>query len=916
MNRVVTFSLGALLLQSFVPAAPQQGGLSVNGLKCEYLQNPLGIDVEKPRLSWMLGPGEPGLRQSAYRILVASTPESLQGDKGDLWDSDVVKSSQSTFVTYDGRALTTGMRCYWKVRVWDQQNRSSAWSGAATWSMGVLKPSDWYGKWIGMARPAEVKEGTPLPFPWLRKNVTLKSKPRRATAYVNPLGYFELYINGKKVDDRVLSPAVSDYSKRNLYVALDVTDYLAAGKNCVALWLGRGWYVRGHPGVIHDGPLVRAQLDMTFADGSTGKLGTDETWKVKESPLTPLGAGRVFFDYGGERYDSRLELSGWNSVTLDDSAWQPAALFDPPQVTTAAEMVEPNRIVTTIKPKKVTEMSPGVYLMEMERTYTGWFEFRIPAGLKPGSMVKLEFADFPPAGNRFNTNNQRDEILVNGSKAQTFRSRFNYHAFGWVRITGLTKPPSLDDAKGMLIHTGYEQAADFESSDDLMDRIYKMVAWTYRCLTMGGYVVDCPHRERLGYGGDAGTSIETGMFNFASGGLYNRWTANWRDAQDANTGDVPYTAPNYQDRGGGGPMWSGFTVTLPWHLYLQYGDKRTLEQNYPMMRRWLDFAETKTVDHVLEYYKSFGMTMGEWNYLGDWVAPRRPGQPEMGRDTQSARLINNLHYLYTLQIMSRIAAILDKGDDAARYKAQADTLQRVLHERFYDPAKGIYAGGQQPYLAFPLLVGVVPRELRNTVNRRLEQTILVDDQGHINAGMHGTYFLLKYLMEADRNDLIYAMASKTDFPSWGHMLAQGATTVWEGWDGGSHIHDTLISIGSWFIQGIGGIRIDEQSPGFKHFVVRPAIVGDLKFARTKYISPYGQIVSNWRVENGVFHLDVTVPPGTTATLQMPQTASADVTEGSRPAAQTPGVRVAGVKAGRASFDLEPGQYAFAAKLVK
>ncbi|MCC7174237.1 MAG: family 78 glycoside hydrolase catalytic domain [Bryobacterales bacterium] len=912
MKKLLVAALGAFALLTAGCTAYGQAGRAVTGLTCEYLVNPLGIDVLQPRLSWMQAAGARRHGQSAYRVLVASSPEILRKDRGDLWDSGKVDSDQSTFVVYTGQPLTSGRRCYWKVRVWDRQGRASQYSEPAMWSMGVLEPAGWYGRWIGLPRPAGLKPGTPLPFPWLRKILPLKQPVREATAYVNAQGYYELYINGKKVDDHLLSPAVSDFSKRNLYVTHDVTGYLKPGDNSIALWLGRGWYVRGHPGVIHDGPLVRAQVEVTLADGSSVKVGTDATWKVRESPLTPLGKGTAFGDYGGERYDSRLELPGWNSIALDDSSWQSAELFDPPQVTTAAQMVEPNRIMETVKPVKVWEFSPGVYMMQMERNYTGWFEFRIPSGLAPGSVVRLEYADFPPSGTRFANNNQRDEIVVKGNEPQTFCSRFNYHAFGWVRITGLPKPPTLEDAKGYLIHTGYQSAADFESSDDLMNRIYSTVNWTYRCLSLGGYVVDCPHRERLGYGGDAGTSIETGMFNFATGGLYNRWSADWRAAQDPS-GDLPYTAPNYQDQGGGGPMWCGFAVTLPWHLYLQYGDKRALETNYPTMRKWIEFAESKTVDGVMEFYQSFGMRMKEWNFLGDWVTPRRPGRPDISRDPQSARLINNLHYLYTVQLMAKVAAILDKKEDAARYQARAAALSKTLHQRFFDAGKNVYAGGEQPYLAFPLLLGVVPPQLRETVMRNLEHTILETNSGHIDAGMHGVYFLLKFLMEEDRNDLIYTMASKTDYPSWGDMLRQGATTIWENWSGGSHIHDTLISVGSWFIQGIGGIRIDEESPGFRRFVIKPAVVGGLTFARTRYRSPYGPIVSNWRLAEGTLHLDVTVPPGTAAAVHIPARSVEAVSEGGRLAARATGVRSSGMQGSKAVFEVDSGQYAFSVK---
>jgi hypothetical protein len=894
--------------------ASGQAPSPVGGLRCEYLANPLGIDVERPRLSWCLASGAREHAQNAYQVLVASSPENLQKDDGDLWNSGKVGSPQTAFVVYDGKPLESVMRAWWKVRVWDEQGRVS-WSGPAYWSMGLLRDADWQGRWIGLARPAGVKEGAPLPFPWLRKTFTLDEKPQQAAAYVNALGYCELYVNGRKVDDAVLAPAVVDYSRRNWYVTHDIASYLVKGPNVVALWLGRGWYVRGHPGVVYDGPLVRAQFEIALPGGKTVKLATDGTWKAKASPITPLGKGTAFGDYGGEHYDAQLDLPEWNSASLKDEGWEAAATFDPPHVATSAQMVEPNRMIGTIKPVKIDKTAAGGWLIDMGKNFTGWLDLRLPANMAAGKNLKIEFADDPPTGNRYATFNQRDEYVTRAGAGQTVRSRFNYHAFRYAHVTGLDQAPALADVQGHFIRTAYSRAGQFESSNELLNRIYRLVTWTYQCLTLGGYVVDCPTRERLGYGGDAGTSIETGLFNFDAGGLYNRWSANWRDAQDPQSGDLPYTAPNYPDQGGGGPMWSGFVVTMPWQLYLNYGDKRALETNYPMIRKWLAFAETKTKDHILEPYVSIGIRQMQWNYLGDWVAPHRDaaGQ-DMARNTTDARFINNCHYLYTLELAAKIAAVLGKPADAAMYAQRADRLRRTLHEKFFDAAKNSYATGEQPYLAFPLLIGVAPAEVRPAVLKNLEETIRVKNTGHFDAGMHGLYFLLKELMEEDRNDLIFEMATKKDFPGWGNMLERGATTSWESWTGGSHIHDTLISIGAWFIEGIGGIRVDEKAPGFRHFLLKPAPVGDLTFARTEYKSIHGVIVSGWRIENGALHAAVTAPPGTTATLYLPSAAPDAITESGRPAAQAKGVKFTGTEKGKAVFELASGHYEFVSKM--
>jgi alpha-L-rhamnosidase len=885
---------------------------AVQGMRCEYLVNPLGIDVQKPRLSWQLTPGPRGRRQSAYEVLVASTPANLRRNRGDLWDSGKIPSDQSTFVEYAGRPLASGMQAWWKVRVWDEKGRATAWSSLAQWSMGVLQDSEWYGRWIGLARPAGVRERTPLPFPWFRKTFRLDGKPQRAAAYVNVLGYYELYVNGKKVDDHVLAPSVVDYSKRNWYVTHDITNYVVQGRNTVALWLGRGWYVRNHPGVVYDGPLVRAQFDILIPGNQPVKVGTDATWKAKASPITPLGRGTAWGDYGGERHDASLEIADWNGVKFDDSGWEAAGLFDPPNVTTSAEMFEHNRIIDTLKPVKIDRTPAGGWLIDMGKNYTGWLDLKLPASIAAGKNLKVEYADFPPpVSNRYDTFNQRDEYVTRAGPGQVVRSRFNYHAFRYAHVTGLDEAPAAADITGHFIRTNYRRAGEFESSNELLNRIYRLVTWTYECLSLGGYVVDCPTRERLGYGGDAGTSLETGLFNFDTGGLYSRWSANWRDAQAPQSGDLPYVAPNYPNRAGGGPMWSGFVVTMPWQVYLNYGDEGVLETNYPMIGKWLNFANSKTKDGLIEHYLGVGMRSPEWNYLGDWMAP---SGLDISRNPVSARFINNAHYLYTLQIASKIAIILNKPDDAQVFSERADALRRTLHERFFNVASNSYATGEQPYLSLPLLLGIAPQQVRDAVMKNLEQTILIKNTGHFDSGMHGTYFLLKQLMRDGRNDLIYQMTTKEDYPSWGHMLEQGATTSWESWDGGSHIHHTLLSIGAWFIEGIGGIRIDESAPGFSHFVLKPAIVGDLKFARTRYDSIHGAIVSNWEVQDGSLQMEVTVPPGTSATLYLPSAAPDAVIESGRPVARAEGVKLGKAEKGTAVFELVSGTYQFTSKL--
>ncbi len=895
-------------------SAQTASNLTPEYLRCEYRVDPLGIDVTNPRLSWIVESARRGQKQTAYHILVASSGENLKAEIGDLWDTGRLDSDQSIHVMYKGKPLTSGMRCCWKVRVWDKNGKTSVWSEPATFEMGLLKPSDWHGRWIGADWHGDWRKGQAPPLPWVRKRFVLDCAPKRARAYVSAMGYYELYINGRKVNDHVLIPAVCDYSKRALYLTHDVTDYLVEGANCIVLWLGRGWYTKNKPGVIHDGPLAKAQVDVTLADGRMVRIGTDTSWRIHPSPITPLGRG-LSEQHGGECYDAQKELLGWNTAELDDSNWETAKVFEPPSVVLAAQMVQPNLITETIKPVAVEKLSHGAYMVDMGRNFTGWFELRI-RGSTHDSKVKLEYGDKRFKDSRLQTYNQWDEYILSGRPEEVFRCRFNYHGFRWVKITGLHYPPKLDDVRGYLIHTGYEPTSEFECSNDLLNRIYQTVVWTYRCLSLGGYVVDCPHRERLGYGGDGQTSMETALFNFDLGAFFTKWLADWRDTQDPKTGDLPHIAP-FACMAGGGPAWSGICVTLSWQFYLQYGDKRILEISYPTIQKWIAFLESKTKDNILEFYVGIGNNGKEWSFLGDWVPPGRGMQPGDRIDDHSTHFFNNCYCLYNVQLAAKIAGVLGKDTDALMYEKKAQTLKRVIHERFFNADKNTYASGEQPYLAFPLLVDVVPEALRGLVMDNLEKAILVKQRGHLNTGMHGTYYMLKLLMQQNRNDLIYEITNKKTYPGWGYMLEQGATTIWEQWDGAnSQIHNTLLAIGSWFIQGLGGICIDDSSPGFKHFFIKPAAVGDITFARTKYRSIHGTIISDWRTKKGAFHLDVTVPANTTATVFVPAKTAASVWESRVPAAKAVGVRFLRMDEDKAVFTVDSGQYQFRSKLPR
>ncbi len=879
------------------PARAQECGIIPENFRIESFSHPQGLDVRKPHFSWelvaadrIIGLFDPNIRwqkQTAYQIEVIHAPSGEY-----VWDSGWVESDQMQHIEYEGKPLVPDAFYFCVLHVKDENGVESLHQRAIL-RTGLFDQSDWTAKWIGSDEIFDYKIGMQkgdcnVNDPWLRKTFELKEQPRNATMYVASVGYHEVYINGKHINDQnILAPAATDHTKRARYIAYDLSERLQPGKNTIAIWLGASWSI--FPGYITEDlprtPIVCAQADI-YAEWGDEKplmrIETDETWKTHPSPNKLLGTWD-FRNMGGDLWDDNRDVPDWNTVDFDDSGWKNATVYHP-KLKLSAQKVEKNRCFDEIRPVAVEKRGDGVYRFDMGVNFAGWTELKLTG--EPGQRIDILFSERVQDEMTFGN---RSAYILGPSGEGTFRNRFNYSSGRWITVRGLKKEPALDDVRGWMVRTDFDRAGTFECSDPLQNWIYDRVCWTFENLALGGMIVDCPQRERMGYGGDAHATAETAMFNYRMAAFYAKWLEDWRDVQgtepmvgDMNNPDYarkaetsgrvfgngvqPHTAPTYW--GGGGPGWGGICVILPWLLYQHEGDVRVLEDNFDMIGKWLDFLDSHVENDLLV---RFG---GQWDFLGDWLWPNATAEG-MNNDSDQTICLNNCYRVYNLKTAANIARTIGKIDAAEKWEKQAEASSKAIHAKYFNADDNSYADRSMACLAAALLGDVMPSELRDKVMQRLEHEILVVRKGHIHVGITAGAMLFKVLRDADRHDLIYAMTSQTDYPGWGHMRENDATTIWEMWEkdlpGHSLLHSSYLYPGAWYIDGVLGIKRDPDCPGFQHFIVKPPYPGTtgLTWAKGTYHSPVGLIASAWKIENGVMTLDVTVPPNTSATVYVP-----------------------------------------------
>lgn len=834
-------------------------------LRCENLENPVAIDNTHPHFSWKIETDGQTMRQAYFEIQVATDSSLLAQGKADLWNSGKVESSASVMVPYRGKELRSSVLAYWKVRVWDDKGESSDWSPINRFGIGLLDKAEWQGKYIGM--PDEKN-------PMLRKKFELQDRDATLLLHVNSLGYHEIYLNGKKVSEDVLSPAVSQLNKRSLSVTYDLTSYAKQGTNDLWVWLGRGWYRKATFNAVHDGPLVKLQLDEIQRNGTTSTLlVTDSSWEGRGSMYGETGTGTWYpHQFGGECVDGRKALPDLTTATLDELDWKPVLEVEVPGIEVSPQMCEPNRIQEIIRPKGIKQIGDSIWLVDMGKALNGWVELSFPK-LPEGHRVRMEYTDWLNENEDFKPQEENgqyeDWYIGSGQGKEVFRNKFNHHAFQYIRISGLAKAP--EEVTGYLIHTDYKDASSFECSDPDLNAIYAMIKYTFKNLAFSGYIVDCPHYERMGYGGDGNASCKSFQTLYEGSSVYMNWMQMWQDCIRED-GGMPHCVPNPYPAGGG-PYWCGFIITGSWQTYLNYGDSRLIERYYPVMRHWLRYVDAYTVDGLLKRWPDTDYRA--W-YLGDWLAPAGVDYTAQS----SVDLVSNCFISDCLTTMEKIAKVLGKAEDAAKYKERRQRLNELIQKTFYDPEKKQYATGSQIDRIYPMLVGVTDEQHMPEVKEGLYRETLVNCKGHIGSGLVGVTILTDWAIKNGEADFLYSMLKKREQPGYLYMIDQGASTTWEYWSGErSKVHNCFNGIGAWFCQAIGGILPDEDRPGYKHFFIKPQVPDGVTWARVARETPYGTARVSWTMENRSLSLDLEIPANSTATFIAPFNVSNCVLDG-------------------------------------
>ena len=901
-ERKLPYVIVCLVVITFLlQACEQKTKIEVKNLKCEFMENPIGIDVEKPSLSWEIEADVRGLKQKGYHILVASSLEKLNANEGDLWDSGLIRTELSTNVLYDGIPLDSRTTCYWKVKTTTNLGNSD-WSQPAQWIMAFTDNKEWKATWIGLDKSFKddvLIKKTRLAARYLRKEFQSEEKIDKAMLYISGLGLYEAYLNGEKIGDQVLAPTPTDYTKSVNYNTFDVTDLILSGDNAVGVVLGNGRFFNMRtseddsypplPTIQNYGyPKMLLQLEIFYADGSQQTVVSDGSWKVTANG--PIIANNEF---DGEEYDARKEMPNWNKPGFDDNKWLKVDLTDAPQGNLEAQLNKNIKIMDTLTPKSISEAKSGVYVIDMGQNMVGWLSMKVNGKL--GDQVKLRFAEVLNDDGTLYMGNIRnakvtDIYTLKGDANELWEPSFTYHGFRYVEITGYPGVPTINDFEGKVIYDEMETVGNFETSDSTINQIYKNAYWGIRG-NYRGMPTDCPQRdERMGWLGDRATGSLGESFIFNNHNLYVKWLQDIEESQ-TEEGSIPDVAPAYWRNYNDNMTWPGAYLIIANMLYDQYGDDRPIITHYDSMKKWMKYMRDNFMeDNIMPR-----------DLYGDWCMP--PESPEMIHSADPARktdgvLLGTSFYYHMLRLLEKFALLQEISDEASDFSNQAALVKEAYNIRFFNEETAQYSNNTVTANILSLRFGLVPEGYEERVFTNIVDKTMNEFDGHVSTGLVGIQWLMRVLTDYGRGDIAYTIATNRDYPSWGYMIENGATTIWELWNGNTadptmNSHNHVMLLGDlivWFYEYLGGIQNSLGSTGFREIHMQPYIANGLNYVTASHHSMQGLIKSEWKKNGNTFEWDITIPGNSSALVYIPAKDRKQITESNNNISKAHGVK--------------------------
>ncbi|MES1217630.1 MAG: family 78 glycoside hydrolase catalytic domain, partial [Bacteroidota bacterium] len=853
-------------------------------LTCEYITNPLSIETRKPRFNWLFESKERNQVQTAYEIIVSDNATDIQQGKGNLWQPGKIISSQNVQIEYAGNELKSFTRYYWRVKVYDKNGEASAWSVVYFFETAMLQSSDWKAKWIGNGSKFPANDEDYYKddrMPLLRKDFSARKKIAKARLYISGVGYYEAYLNGKKVGDYVLEPGFTTYKKQVLYSTYDITAMLKKGSNTAGIMLGKGWWnplplklfgrfeIRKHQQTGR--PCVKAEIHVQYNDGSTDIIATDETWQTAPGPVVKNNV------YLGEKYDARLEQKNWSAPGIDKGAWKNAVIADGPAGELTAQMQPPIRVTRILKPVSIKEVRPDTFIVDMGQNFAGVARIKIKG--KAGAEIHLRYGEdiYKDGTLNFMTSVctqlkwgnggpgspkvawQEDDYILKGDGIETWAPRFTFHGFRYIEITGWPGKPTVNDIEGLRMNSDVAEAGNFECSNTMFNKLHEAIQWTFLS-NIFSVQSDCPAREKMGYGADIVVTANSFIYNYNMAQFYGKTIRDYANEQQPDGGITeiaPYTGIADKGYGGeSGPL--GWELVFPYlqkQLYDFYGDKRIIENNYEGLKKQLEFLQSKAIDNL--YY---------WDISDHEALDPKP----------ESFAASSFYYHHAL-LASECAGILHKIEDSISYIKLADKIKNAIVEHYQVGNTGRFDNATQSAQIIALWYGF-------SGNKDSSFNVLKNEfarhNGHVATGIFSTKMMFDLFRENEMNEFAYHIATQKGFPGWDNMLTNGATTLWETWaypeNFPSQNHPMFGSIDEWFYRSLLGLNA--AAPGFEKIIVKPQPAGDLTMAKGSYQSVRGTIKSEWKKDGNTFTLKVSIPANTTAIVYIPAKENSSLTE--------------------------------------